>query len=53
MRVLSFLSAGAVRLVVSLLAYTLCLGSFEIGLLVTARAQTVPNLLRRAAPMLQ
>src|SRR6059036_2213632 len=43
MRVLSFASASAVRLVVSLLAYTFCLGSFEIGLLVTARAQTVPK----------
>src|SRR5438445_1036141 len=46
MRVLSFASASAVRLVVSLLAYTFCLGSFEIGLLVTARAQTVPKSLQ-------
>src|SRR6266404_4705305 len=43
MRVLSFLSAGAVRLLVLLLAYTLCLGSFGIGLAVTAQAQTVPK----------
>jgi uncharacterized protein len=43
MRVLSFLSGGGVRLLVSLLAYTLCLGSFGIGLVVTAQAQTVPK----------
>jgi hypothetical protein len=43
MRVLSFLSAGAVRLLVSLLAYTFCFGSFGIGVVVTAQAQTVPK----------
>src|SRR2546427_10608736 len=50
MRVLSFASASAVRLVVSLLAYTFCLGSFEIGLLVTARAQTVPKSIEQGGP---
>jgi TRAP-type uncharacterized transport system substrate-binding protein len=43
MRVLSFVSAGAVRLVVSLLAYTLCVGSLGVGLVVMAQAQTVPR----------
>jgi uncharacterized protein len=43
MRVLSFLSAGAMRLLVSLLAYTFCFGSFGIGVVVTAQAQTVPK----------
>jgi TRAP-type uncharacterized transport system substrate-binding protein len=43
MRVLSFLSAGAVRLLVSLLTYTFCLGSFGVGLVITAQAQTVPK----------
>jgi hypothetical protein len=43
MRVLSSLSSGAVRLLVSLLAYTFCLGSFGVGLVATAQAQTVPK----------
>jgi TRAP transporter TAXI family solute receptor len=47
MRVLSFLSAGAVRLLVSLPVYTFCLASFAIGLGVTAQAQTVPKSLEQ------
>jgi TRAP-type uncharacterized transport system substrate-binding protein len=47
MRVLSFLSAGAVPLLVSLPVYTFCLASFAIGLGVTAQAQTVPKSLEQ------
>ena len=36
-------AVGVVRLVIPLLAYTLCLGSLELGLLATAQAQTVPK----------
>jgi hypothetical protein len=43
MRVLSLVGAGRPYLCVSLLAYTLCLGSLGVGLAVTAQAQTVPK----------
>jgi TRAP transporter TAXI family solute receptor len=42
MRVL-FLGASAVRIFVSLLAYTFCLGSIGVGLLAIAQAQSVPK----------
>jgi hypothetical protein len=43
MRVL-FLGASAVRIVVSLLAYTFCLGSIGVGLLAIAQATSTGEL---------